>query len=91
MEVRDSSVGTATSYGDGRSEDRIPLGAKFSPPVQTGPGHHTVSYTMGTRSFSSVNRRGRGVDHPPQSTAKVKERVEVYMYSPSGTAWPVVG
>jgi len=29
-----------------------PGGAKFSAPVQTGPGAHTASYTMGTGSIS---------------------------------------
>jgi hypothetical protein len=47
---RDSVVGTATHYGlDG---DRIPVGARFSAPVQIGPGAHTASYTMGTGSLS---------------------------------------
>jgi len=28
--------------------------------------------------------------HPP-SSAEVKERVELYLYSPSGPSWPVLG
>ena len=35
----------------GRSGDRIPVGARFSAPVQTGPGAHAASYTMGTGVF----------------------------------------
>ena len=35
--------------------------------------------------------RGRGVDHPSPSSAEVKERVELYIYSPSGLAWSVLG
>jgi len=35
----------------GRSGDRIPLGARFSTPVQIGPGAHPSSCTMGTGSF----------------------------------------
>jgi hypothetical protein len=35
-------------------------------------------------SFSGVKRPGRGVDHPPPSSAEVKERVQLYLYSPSG-------
>jgi hypothetical protein len=31
-----------------------------------------------------VKQLGRGIDHPPQSSAEVKERVELYLYSPSG-------
>ena len=34
---------------------------------------------------------GSGVDHPPTSSAEIKERVELYLYSPSGTSWPVIG
>jgi hypothetical protein len=66
-------------------------GAKFSSPVQTGPGAHPASYTVGTVSFPGVKRPGRGVDHPPTSSAEVKERVELYYYSPYGPLWPVVG
>jgi hypothetical protein len=33
----------------------------------------------------------RGADHPPSSSAEVKERVELYLYSPSGPSWPVLG
>jgi hypothetical protein len=33
---------------------------------------------------------GRGVDHPTSSSAGVKERVELYLYSPSGSSWPVL-
>jgi hypothetical protein len=42
-------------------------------------------------SFPGVKRPGRGVDHPPKSSAKVKERVQLYLYSPSGSSWPVLG
>jgi hypothetical protein len=52
----------------GRSGDRIPVGARFSAPVQTSPGAHPVSYTMGTGSLPGVKRPGRGVDHPYTST-----------------------
>jgi len=45
----------------------------FSAPVQTGPGAHPASYTMGTGSFPGVKRLGRGADHPPPSSAEVKE------------------
>ena len=88
---RDSSVGIATTVRAGRSGDRIPAGARFSTPVQTGPGACPAPYTMGTVSFPGVKRPGRGVDHPPPSSAEVKERVELYLYSPSGPSWPVLG
>ena len=47
----------------GRSGDRIPVGARFSTPVQTGPGAHPASCTMGTGSFPGV-KSGRGVVWP---------------------------
>jgi len=30
---------------------------------------------------------GHGVDHPSQSSAEAKERVELYLYSPSVPSW----
>jgi hypothetical protein len=55
-----------------RSGDRIPVGARLSAPVQTGPGAHPASDTVGTGSLSrGVKRPGRGVDHPPLSYAEV--------------------
>ena len=51
-------------YGDwllaGRSGDRIPVGARFFAPVQTGPVAQTVSCIMGNGSFPGV-KSGRGV------------------------------
>ena len=41
--------------------------------------------------FSGVQQPGCGGDHPPPSIAKVTERVELYLYSPSGHSWPIVG
>jgi hypothetical protein len=57
---RDSSVGIATGYGlDGPGiESR--LEARFSAPVQTGPGAHPASCTIGTGAFPGV-KSGRGV------------------------------
>jgi len=60
-----------------------------SAPVQTGPGAHPASYTMGTRSFWGVKRLGLGIDHPPPSSAEVKERLERYFSSPSEPSWSV--
>ena len=73
-----------------RSGDRIPVGARFSAPVQTGPGAHPVSYRMGTGSFPEVKRQGRGVYHSYPSRAEVKGRVELYIYFPPGPSWPVL-
>jgi len=61
---RDSSVGIATDLRVGRSGDRIPVGARFSAPVQIGPVSHLAYYTMGNGSFPGVKRPERGVEHP---------------------------
>jgi len=45
---------------------------------------------MGTGSFLGVERPGRGLDHPPSTSAEVKERVGLYLYSPFGRSWPVL-
>jgi hypothetical protein len=45
---------------------KIPVGARFSAPIQTGPGAHPASYTMDIGSLSRTNS-GRGVEltaHP---------------------------
>jgi hypothetical protein len=65
--------------------------AIFSALAQTGPGAHPASYTRGTGSFPAEKRPGRGVDNPPTSSADVKERVELCIYSPSEPSWPVLG
>jgi len=67
------------------------VGARFSAPVQTGPGAHPASYTTGTGSLPAVKRAGRGVGHPPPFLAEIEERVGLYLYSPSGSSWPVLG
>jgi hypothetical protein len=75
----------------GRSGDRIPMGAIFSAPARTDSEAHPASYTIGTGCFPGVKRRGRGVDRQPQFNSEVKERVQLYLYSPFGPSWPVMG
>jgi len=45
-----SVIGIATGYGLDDT-DRIPVWARFSAPVQTGPGAHPASCTMITGSL----------------------------------------
>ena len=60
-----STVGIAIRYGLDDPEIEPPEGrGTFSAPVQTGPGTHLASFTMGTGSFQGIKRPGRGVDHP---------------------------
>jgi hypothetical protein len=64
----------------GRSEDRIPVGARLPVPVQTNLAAHPASCRMATGSLS-WGYSGRGValtTHNP-SSAEVKERVELYL------------
>jgi len=65
--------------------------ARFSAPVEAGPGAHPVPYTRGTGSFLGEKQPERGVDQPTPPSAEVKERVELYLYSTSGPSWPVTG
>jgi hypothetical protein len=48
------------------------------PPIQWVPGH------------SRVKAVGAWLWPPTKSSAEVKERVELYLYSPSGSSWPVL-
>ena len=61
------------------------MGARFSAPVQTGPGAHPTSCTMGTGSFPGGKERpGRDTDPSPPSSGVGHERVELYLYSTYG-------
>ena len=44
----------------------------------------------GYQVFPAVKRPRRDIDHPPPSSAKVKERVELCLFSRFGPSWPVV-
>jgi hypothetical protein len=59
-----SVVGIATELRVGWSGDRIPMGLRFSTPVQTGPGTHVAFCAMGTGSFLEV-KCDRGVTLTP--------------------------
>ena len=47
-------------------------------------GPPSLLYNGGGVSFQRERRPGRGVNHPPPSSAEVQERIEVYLYSPFG-------
>ena len=67
----------------GRSRDRIPVGARYSAPVQTGPQAHPVSCTiLYLVYFPGVKLPGRGVNYPPQSSAKFKKKASIYSSTP---------
>jgi len=59
-----------------------PVGVRFSALIQTGPGSHPASYTVGTRSFPGVKQPRHGVDHPPPSNTEVKESRAIHLLPP---------
>ena len=61
------------SLRTGRSGDRIPVGARFSAPVQAGSEANPASYTVGTGSFPGKKRPWRCVDHPPHLAPRLKK------------------
>jgi hypothetical protein len=74
--VRGSNPGGSEIF---RTRPYRPLGPT-QPPVQWVPG-----------LSPGVKRPGRGADHPPPSMCRGHERVELYLYSPSGPSWPIIG
>ena len=79
---RDSSVVIATCYMlDGpRVESRWGLDFPHPSRLALGPTQPPIRW---------VKRSGRGVDHQHPSSAEVKEKVELYFHSPSGSLWIV--
>jgi hypothetical protein len=88
---QDSVVGIATCCGLDNQRIKSRHGRDFphlfrpalrptQPPVQWVPG----------LSRGSSDQPAHGVDHPPPSSAEVKEREELYVYFSSGPLWPVL-
>jgi hypothetical protein len=84
---RDSSVGITTRYGLDRPGIEYQWGEIF----RTLPCGLPSPLYNGYRIFPGVNLPGCCVDHPNLSSAKNKARVELYIYSPPGPSWPVLG
>jgi len=89
IEEPETSV-TSDSLRAGRSGDRIPVGSIFRTRPDRPWGSLSPPYN-GHRVFPGVNRPRRGVDHPLPSSAEVKKRVEIYLYSPFGPSWSILG
>ena len=76
----------------GRSADRIPFGGEIFHARPDRPwGPPSLLYKEYRVSFPGVKRPRRGVDHPLPSSADFKERVQLYLYSPSGSSCSVLG
>jgi hypothetical protein len=91
MVRRDSIVGMGTRHGLDVPGIESRWGRHFPHPSRPALGLHSLLYNGYRVPFPVVKRPGRGVNHPPQSSAEVKERVELYLYYPSGPSWPVLG
>ena len=70
---RNSAGGIATRYGLDYPMIESQWGATISASVQTGPGDHPASYTMGIGSFPGVKRPGLGIDHPPHLAPNLRK------------------
>jgi hypothetical protein len=90
---RDSIIGTpySNSLYARRSRVQIPVGLRLSAHIQTSPVAHRASYRRGSGSFPGVMRMGHGIDYPPPPSTEVKERIQLYIYSPSGLSWLILG
>ena len=87
---RDSSVDIGTRYivhcpgieprwGEDFSQPSIPAQGPTQPPVQWLPG-----------IFHGGQAAGSWRSPPTPSSAEAKERIELYLYSPSGPSWHVI-
>jgi hypothetical protein len=65
----------------------------FPHPSRPAPRAPTQPPVQCTVSFLWIKRPGRGLNHPPPSSAEVKEKVDVFPYlpHPSGPLRPVLG
>jgi hypothetical protein len=81
---RDSSVDTATRHGLDGPGTESRWGRDIPQPSKPVLGPPSLLYNGYRVSFPGVKWPGRGVDHPTPFSAEVKERVELYLYFPSG-------
>jgi hypothetical protein len=75
--VRDSAVGMVTRYGLDGPEIKSLWGRDFPHPSRPalGPTQPPIQLVPGLSR--GVKRPGRGVDRPPLSSAKFKERIKL--------------
>ena len=62
---------------------RTPSDLPWGPPILLYSGYRVC--------FFGANQPGRGVHHPPTSSAEAKERVELYVYFSSVPSWTFLG
>ena len=84
------SVGIASRYGLGGPRFESRLGGEIFRTRPDRPwGQPSLLYN-GYRVFSEGKTAGTWHWPPTPSSAEVKERAELYLYSPSGSSWPVL-
>jgi len=87
---RDSSVGIATRYELGGPWIESRCGRDFPhPPDQLWGPPNLLHNRYRVLPVGKATRAWRWL--PTPSSAEVKERVELYLYSPSGPSWHVLG
>jgi len=59
------------------------------PDQSQGPTWPPGQWVPGLLSWG--NKSGHGIAPPPLPSAEVKERVELYLYSPAEPSWPGIG
>ena len=95
--IRNHKDASHEDYKHGWCMYRTPTSADFRMSMYVYGKGKTLAYTDGhkrkchRKTFECSSERG--VDPPPTnppSSAEVKERVDLYLYSPSGTSWHVL-
>ena len=71
--VQDGVGGIATCYGLESPEIESRWGATFSAPVQTDPGAHPASYTIGNGSFQGIKQPKCDINHSPHLQHRLKK------------------
>jgi hypothetical protein len=88
MVGRDSSVVIATRYQLEGPGIKPRCGRDFPHPSRQTMG--PTQLHIRTESYSGVKQMELGADHSSPSSPQVKERVQPYIHSLSGTSWPVL-
>ena len=89
---RDSTAGIATRYGLDGPGIECRWGSRFFPTRPDRPWCPPSLLHNGYQvSLPRLKRQERGVDHPLSPRDKVKEGVELHLYSPSGPSLLTVG